>query len=204
MDKKAHQNCRIGCEKFSPLSFGKQHNSFRRLTLQPLPRGGDELRYQSMMKRDTEENFHTTFFYKCNFWHFPPQSLLLMEPERGKLRSHRNCFYGKRRSQWPCIAQPGDVWEQAIKKRARWHKQLQTEAFIHNVNDVRGFRLHTVTHTLSRSMSWLCLSLPSVVKRSLKPLIWSSSSGFRLNSAGNSDSQYLEGRTKRGESGDEN
>ena len=35
---------------------------------------------------------------------------------KGKLRSHRNCFYGKRRSQWPCIAQPGHVWEQAIKK----------------------------------------------------------------------------------------
>lgn len=45
-------------------------------------------------------------------------------------------------------------------------------------------------------MSWLCLSLPSVVKKSLKCWIWSASSGFRLNSAGNSEIQYLEARTK--------
>lgn len=49
-----------------------------------------------------------------------------------------------------------------------------------------------VTHTLSRSMSRLCLSLPSVVRKSLKCWIWSASSGFRLNSAGNSEIQYLE------------
>lgn len=54
------------------------------------------------------------------------------------------------------------------------------------------------THTLSRSMSRLCLSLPSVVRKSLKCWIWSASSGFRLNSAGNSEIQYLKnGKNER-------
>lgn len=48
------------------------------------------------------------------------------------------------------------------------------------------------THTLSRSMSWLCCSSPSVLRNSLKCWIWSASSGFRVNSAGNSEIQYLE------------
>lgn len=61
-----------------------------------------------------------------------------------------------------------------------------------------GADVHSLstTHTLSRSMSWLWLALPSVVRRSLKALISSASSGLRLNSAGNSEIQYLQGRTK--------
>lgn len=53
------------------------------------------------------------------------------------------------------------------------------------------------THTLSRSMSRLCRSAPSVLRKSLKCWIWSASSGFRVNSAGNSEIQYLEAGTKQ-------
>ena len=49
----------------------------------------------------------------------------------------------------------------------------------------------TDTYTLSMSMSRLWRSFPSVVKRSFRSLIWSASAGFRLNSAGKSEIQYL-------------
>lgn len=55
------------------------------------------------------------------------------------------------------------------------------------------------THTLSRSMSCLCRSSPSVLRKSLKCWIWSASSGFRVNSAGNSEIQYLEAGMKQRE-----
>lgn len=79
------------------------------------------------------------------------------------------------------------------RKKARGWNRCQAEPFIHPTVRNVGNR---ATHTLSRSMSWLCLSLPSMVKKSLKCWIWSASSGFRLNSAGNSDIQYLEAGTK--------
>lgn len=113
---------------------------------------------------------------------------------KGKLRSQRYDFYGKRRNQWPSVTQLSNVSEQAIKGCADIINHCQRCWF--TLSTVRIAFSNPVTHTLSRSMSWLCLSLPSVLKRSLKSLIWSASSGVRLNSAGNSEIQYLDGRTK--------
>lgn len=48
-----------------------------------------------------------------------------------------------------------------------------------------------VTHMLSTSMSRLRLTSPFCSSRSFRPRICSASSGFRSNSAGNSDIQYL-------------
>lgn len=77
---------------------------------------------------------------------------------------------------------------------ARGRNPCQRPSFIQQQDTAVG---NAATHTLSRSMSWLCLSLPSVVKKSLKCWIWSASSGFRLNSAGNSEIQYLEAGAKQ-------
>lgn len=100
----------------------------------------------------------------------------------------------KRRSRWPGVMQSSNVWQQARKGHADIISHRRRSSSIHSVD--KSLLASQVTHTLSRSMSWLCRSLPSVVKRSLKSLIWSASSGFRLNSAGNSEIQYLAGNNK--------
>lgn len=47
------------------------------------------------------------------------------------------------------------------------------------------------THTLSMSMRLLCLRFPSWSNRAFSSLICSASSGFKSNSAGNAEIQYL-------------
>lgn len=102
----------------------------------------------------------------------------------------------KKKSRWPGVMQLSDVWQQARKGHADIISHRRRSSSIHSVD--KSLLASRVTYTLSRSMSWLCRSLPSVVKRSLKSLIWSASSGFRLNSAGNSEIQYLAGIKQRG------
>lgn len=47
------------------------------------------------------------------------------------------------------------------------------------------------THTLSMSMRLLCRRFPSWSSRAFSSLICSASSGFKSNSAGNAEIQYL-------------
>lgn len=47
------------------------------------------------------------------------------------------------------------------------------------------------THTFSMSMRLLCLRFPSWSNRAFSSLICSASSGFKSNSAGNAEIQYL-------------
>lgn len=94
--------------------------------------------------------------------------------EKQRSRLYRKAVMRNVVSQWP-------YWAQQSLRTG--HKRFINLAIVATHN--------ALTHTLSMSMSWLWLSLPSVVRRSLKSLICSASSGLRLNSAGNSEIQYL-------------
>lgn len=93
------------------------------------------------------------------------------------------CFEGDREP-WKVLKQESDVTlthsiEQTFIKHI-WCRMLSAP------------KLRPPTHTLSMSMRLLCLRFPSWSNRAFSSLICSASSGFRSNSAGNAEIQYLE------------